>query len=437
MISTVVSQVPQGYDPVTLNHYLWYKHQCHECSPTDFQHLFENIIKRARPEFVQIRPYGNIGDRKCDGLFVADGTVFQVYSPDEFTQAEVMRKIHEDLDGAVGHWADSMKQWIFVYNVRRGLPPDIPGLLHAKKAQYPNLSLDHLSSDALWEMARSMTLQQRCEVLGAPNGYEHLFLKSSVSDTDIREALENGWFVIVHDTMTPISLKAVAEALNPRVPFGGPIRLRPNVGERPWDEAAEYQRATVMDAVEKSREILPRFAVFSLSQIALCIHLGFVLSDRLEVSCFQFDRDERTWRWPEGSDFDTTIDVKGLPNDVRDDEGEVVIRVSLSANISREASREAAGHHPVEIDLSVPAPDVTWLRSPQQLSVLGKTFRSVLASVRTMVPNCTRIHLFYAGPTGGAIVIGQQINPRMNPPVELYEYSRQSQPNHQRALTLR
>jgi hypothetical protein len=249
--------------------------------------------------------------------------------------------------------------------------------------------------------------------------------------------LENGWFVIIHDTMAPISLPAVAEALNPSAPFGAPIHINAEPGPLPWSEPAEYQRRAVLDAVEKSRDILPRFAVFSLSQIALCIHLGFVLSDRLEVRCFQFDRDARTWRWPEvEDDADTTISVGGLPADSLNDGCEAVVRISLSAPISIDAVREAVGCHPVEIELSAPSPDVMWLRSPKQLSVLGKTFRTVLAKLRTLVPNCTRIHLFYAGPTGGAITIGQQINPRMNPPIELYEYSRQTKPNHRWALTL-
>jgi hypothetical protein len=52
------------------------------------------------------------------------------------------------------------------------------------------------------------------------------------------------------------------------------------------------------------------------------------------------------------------------------------------------------------------------------------------------MPGCQRIHLFYAGPTGGAVTIGQQVNPRMNPPVETYEFSRQWAPRYHRALTL-
>jgi hypothetical protein len=82
MTSTTASE---AYDPVTLVHWLWWKLRCHEGSAEDFQKLFESVIKRAHPEFMQIRPYGNIGDRKCDGLFFDGGAVFQVYSPDELT----------------------------------------------------------------------------------------------------------------------------------------------------------------------------------------------------------------------------------------------------------------------------------------------------------------------------------------------------------------
>lgn len=70
------ASVPTAYDPVTFNHWLWYKYLCHEGTATDFQRLFENIMKRARPDFMQIRPYGRIGDRKADGLLVCDSTVF-------------------------------------------------------------------------------------------------------------------------------------------------------------------------------------------------------------------------------------------------------------------------------------------------------------------------------------------------------------------------
>lgn len=429
--------VPGGFDPITLNQWLWYKHQCHECSPADFQRLFEDIIKRASPEFIAIRPYGNIGDRKCDGLFFINGTVFQVYSPDELTQAEVIAKIEEDLEGAARHWKGTLKEWVFVYNVRRGLPPDIPAILKEQKKKYNKITLDHMSSDKLWEMARGLTLQQRAEVLGAPAGYEHLFLAPNAMPQDAARAVENGRFVLIHDTMSPVSLKAVADALAPAHSFGAPLSIKPSVGvgDISWVTAANEQRAMVEDAIRRGRDLIPRFAVFSFSQIPLAVHLGFTLSDRVHVDCYQFDRDQRSWNWPTGAEVDREVHISGLPREVNKDAKEVVIRVSLSAPITSDDSR-ALVPTAVEIDLGAKSPSVTWLRSPVQLADLGAAFRNVLNVIRDRLPSVERIHLFYAGPTGGAVVIGQQINPRMNPPVETYEYSRQWNPRYRHALTI-
>jgi hypothetical protein len=166
-----MSAVPGGYDPITLNHWLWWKYRCHQASPSDFQMLFENVMKRMDPSFVQVRPYGNIGDRKCDGLYFHEGVVFQVYSPDEMKQAQVEAKIEEDLTGAIAHWRDRLKKWVFVYNARRGLPPDVPAMLQVQEARHPAVVIEAWSADALWEKMRGLTLQQRCEILGAPAGY--------------------------------------------------------------------------------------------------------------------------------------------------------------------------------------------------------------------------------------------------------------------------
>jgi hypothetical protein len=428
--------VPTGYDPITLNHWLWFKYQCHEGSPADFQRLFENVVKRARPEFIQIKPYGNIGDRKCDGLFHAQGTVFQVYSPDELKQAELKKKIKEDLDGAVKHWKAILKEWVFVYNARRGLPPDIPGALDVHRKLYPKLTIDHWSSDKLWEMTRELSLQKRAEILGAPSGYEHLFFAPGTNRPEIEQAVASGRFVLVHDLMSPINLRDVAMAMEPSLPFGAPLWVRPTMGELPWTAAASEQREILEEAIKRSRDLLPRFSVFSFAQIPLAIHLGFVLSDRVEVACHQYDRERKTWRWPvDAADADVDIQVKGLPARKMNKTCDVVVRVSLSGMISPEDTR-ALVTKAVEIDVSVKNPNVMWLRSPTQLEMLGKTFQAVLRGIRDHVHGCQRIHLFYAGPTGGAVVIGQQINPRMNPPVMIYEYSRQWTPRYRHALTL-
>ncbi|MDX2243500.1 MAG: NACHT domain-containing protein [Leptolyngbyaceae cyanobacterium bins.302] len=159
---------PDEYDPITYHHWQEFEIRRLKRSSDDFQQLFEDIMVRAKPGFIRVRPYGNIGDRKCDGLFRADSRFFQVYSPDELEQAKVQKKIDEDLDGAVAHWGDALKTWVFVYNVRRGLAPDIPGTLQEKQKQYPNITIEHLSNDDLWEITRGLRVEQRTEILGLP-----------------------------------------------------------------------------------------------------------------------------------------------------------------------------------------------------------------------------------------------------------------------------
>lgn len=442
-MSTVVG-VPGNYDPVTLVHWLWWKLRCHEGSAEDFQKLFENVIKRAQPEFMSIRPYGNIGDRKCDGLFFEAGTVFQVYSPDELKQAEVQAKIEEDLAGAVDHWRDKgLKRWVFVYNCRRGLAPDIPSTLKAQQTKYPNVTLDHMSSDALWEKARALSVQQRSEILGAPFGYEHLFLLPDGTTGDAADKIRRGHFVVVHDVMSPINLQAAVSAMSPDVPLGPALHGRPSgaewKGELPdeWRLAADQQRLIVRDAIAKSRDLLPRFAVFSLAPIALATHLGFLFSDRVEVRAFQFDRDRSEWSWPTNDDSETVqISTLGIPSTTIQDACEVTLSVSISARVTEadaKAGAPTAAHH---VELLVPDPSKTWLSSGARLRAATKQIRETLAAIRERFPECSRVHVFAAVPTPIAIALGQAVNPRMDPPIALYEYSRRRTPRYRFALTL-
>ncbi len=106
---------PSGFDPMMLNHWLWWKLKCFEAQGTEFQQLFERVMQRVLGEaerFVPVRPYGNMGDKKNDGMLLHSGVIFAAYSPDEFKQAALVTKIKEDLEGAIDHWKDKgLKRW--------------------------------------------------------------------------------------------------------------------------------------------------------------------------------------------------------------------------------------------------------------------------------------------------------------------------------------
>jgi len=254
---------------------------------------------------------------------------------------------------------------------------------------------------------------------------------------DIEGRLKEGRLVVVHDILSPINHKDVVEALKPEKPFGPPLYARVSSTQESWELAAQFQTEIIGEALSKGRDLVPRFAVFSLAPIPLAIHLGYLFSDRVEVKPFQFDRERSTWCWNQSLEkYDADFRIDGLPSSPIDDPVDVIIRVSLSARIIMPDSVEVAGQCPVQVDISVNDPDVMWLCHPKQLSILSGTFRAVLKDISRLVPQCNRLHLFYAGPTGGAIILGQAINPRMNPEVKLYEYDRRKSPRYEHVLTL-
>ncbi len=149
-------------------------------------------------------------------------------------------------------------------------------------------------------------------------------------------------------------------------------------------------------------------------------------------------RDRKTWCWDDSqTSYDIDFRVNGLPAKLVQGSVEAVICVSLSARIARVDTVAAAGDCPIHVDIRVPQPDVMWLRSVEQLTALRRSLRGALRDLNRLVPECSRIHLFFAGPTGGAIVAGQAINPRMTPEVCLYEYDRKMEPRYQPAFCLK
>jgi hypothetical protein len=428
----------KAYDRATLYHWLFWQLRCFKASPMEFQHLFEEVAKRAHTQFVPIKPYGKFGDRKADGLYFGGGKVFQVYAPDEMTRAKILKKIKEDLAGAVKEWGDDLKEWIFVYNARRGAPADVPKIVKAEARKYPGIAVSLLSNDALWAIVRELPVQDRVEILGPSPELEELFPLAATLPPDVQERLRTGKFVVVQDTLSPVNLQDALVAIAPAQAFGPPLYLPRRVTEMAWELAAEQQRTLVEDAIERSRGLLPRFAVFSLAPIPLAIHLGYLFSDRVEVEPFQFDRDRRTWAWDSTvTNPDVRFLVSGLPDAPNTAPVQVALRVSLSAHVTPEQTQATIGRLPIEVDLMVPDPDVTWLKHPAQLVAFAQEFRGALKAIREIAPNCEYIHIFLAGPTGAAVVAGQAINPRMNPPVVLYEYHRRKTPHYAAALTLR
>ncbi len=245
------------------------------------------------------------------------------------------------------------------------------------------------------------------------------------------------WLVLLQEDQPQIDESLAVEALRPDVANGEAHRLVATPAEGGWEAAARRQEEFVEALLGSVKPEERRLAVFSLTRIPLAVHLGYALSDRCRIAVYQYHRDEPQWAWPATLDATCTLATASREVVSADEDGDLIIRVSLSATVTAEVTRAVVGAPVAEVHIAVDEPSVMWLRSRQQLAEFVKTFRGSLEWARAELGNhCTGIHLFYAGPTPGAIEIGRLYNPRMNPPLHLYEYTHGHDQPYSAALVL-
>lgn len=429
--------------PRTSVEFLMWENLCLKATHTGFQRLFEEVMQALEVDrFTPIRAAGPEGDHKADGVLDKGRVVYQVYSPNELGAAQTRRKVEKDLPGAVEYWDNVIEEWVFVYNrrVERGVVPHVVHTLSDFDEAYPDVAVGSMNDGDLWYRLRNeLSSMERAEILGpAMDGWEGAFVPESDDPDEQPEDLERSRVVILQPLDQPIDPTAVMEALEPEIPFGPPYRL---VSDRAlgWEEMAQQQRERVDALLERTGDRVARVAVFSQAPIPLAVRLGSVLSDRVDAKAFQYHRDRKTWRWdPEvgEDDVDRTFRVEDFPSSSENDVSDVCLRVSLSAVVSDADLEGVSPDGAATIDVSVEDPDVMWLRHPVQVTDLHGVFRGVWKDIRRTFPEVERIHVFYAGPTPGAFALGRSFNPRMNPPLLLYEYDRNQSPRYEHALTV-
>lgn len=132
----------------------------------EFQAWFQTLAAHAYgPDFEAVRPYGQQGDHKCDGLRVSTKTIFQVYAPHQMVAARLEAKIRADFLGALEHWPD-MKTWVLVTNAEAGLPPSTVKLLDALRHEHPSVEIATWAEVAIRRLTRGFSLQDWRDVFG-------------------------------------------------------------------------------------------------------------------------------------------------------------------------------------------------------------------------------------------------------------------------------
>jgi hypothetical protein len=172
----------------------------HESKGMAFQRLFEQVMGFRYPnDFIPIKPYGNIGDRKNDGFLKSSGTYHQVFAPEQPTASNTAvaaaRKASGDFVGLRTQWKQGtpIYAYRFVFNDEyRGAPPDVVLACEALQRKY-NVDARPMLAHELEDEALKLAPDQLMDIIQAPIPPVDLFpsVDFSVLRDVIRHVLEN------------------------------------------------------------------------------------------------------------------------------------------------------------------------------------------------------------------------------------------------------
>ena len=91
-----------------------------------FETLFTQIMNYVDSDFEQIKPWGNIGDRKNDGCIRNKGIYYQVFAPEDIRKnyTEAVAKIVRDFNGLLEYWNPINEFYFLINDKYYGINPD-------------------------------------------------------------------------------------------------------------------------------------------------------------------------------------------------------------------------------------------------------------------------------------------------------------------------
>ena len=100
-----------------------------------FEDIFSAVMNYSDTDFQQIKPWGNIGDRKNDGYIKNKGIFYQVYAPEDIRKSypNVVSKLKKDFDGLKAQWSPVNEFYFVVNDKLKGVNADCEKIIQEIK----------------------------------------------------------------------------------------------------------------------------------------------------------------------------------------------------------------------------------------------------------------------------------------------------------------
>lgn len=123
-----------------------------------FEDIFTAIMSYSESDFRQIKPWGNIGDRKNDGYIKEKGIYFQVFAPEDIRKSYLaaIKKLKKDFEELKSQWSGINEFYFVVNDKHKGVNPDCEQTIQDIKKNHNLKKADFLTSknleDILFEL---------------------------------------------------------------------------------------------------------------------------------------------------------------------------------------------------------------------------------------------------------------------------------------------
>ncbi len=134
----------------------------------NFQKLFGQIMNLLYPgDFTQTRPWGRLGDDKCDGYLPSQRKFYQCYAPDDLEKTKTLEKLNEDFAGAIPFKGSYFNVWVFTHNGRDGrIPTWLSFELDRLRQAHLDIKIETLGYVELLEATLKLTDVQLVDLFG-------------------------------------------------------------------------------------------------------------------------------------------------------------------------------------------------------------------------------------------------------------------------------
>jgi nucleoside phosphorylase len=175
---------------------------------------------------------------------------------------------------------------------------------------------------------------------------------------------------------------------------------------------------------------------FGIAHIPLLFYAGCRLTNKRKLHFFELNRYVGRWEYLQGEKEYPEMIIEGLPIQVDDQPGDVLIRISVSNTVRPEEVVEIVPSPIASLHLRIEPPQRDVMVSELQLHDYGAKFRRALDSIHEFLPNRERTHVFYAGPVSLAVYFGQLIIQTIDRRVLVYNYTTMDSPRYSWGLEI-